>query len=63
MRGPQPFMTYGSFQSDKTVDAINEMRKEFAAVRSDRPIVGEELDQLKRSEVLRLPASQETWIP
>jgi zinc protease len=60
MRGPRPFLTYGAFQSDKTADAISEIRREFFDIQSRRPVVNQELTDIKNSQTLRLPASLET---
>jgi zinc protease len=60
MRGPRPFLTYGSFQSDKTTDAITEIRKEFIDIQSRRPVANQELTDIKTSQTLRLPSSLET---
>lgn len=60
MRGPRPFLTYGAFQSDKTADAISEIRRELIDIQSRRPVVNQELTDIKNSQALRLPASLET---
>jgi zinc protease len=59
-RGARPFITYSSVQADKTADAINEIKKEMAAILSTKPMTDEQLAQIKASQILRLPASQET---
>ena len=59
-RNNQPFITYASVQSDKTGDAMNEIKREFAAIQSNHPVDDQELVQIKANQSMRLPASQET---
>lgn len=56
----QPLVIYTSVQSDKTADAIAEMKKEFAAISADRPVVNDELNGSKANRLLELAASLET---
>jgi len=56
----QPLVIYTSVQSDKTADAIAEMKKEFAAISASRPVVNDELNGSKANRLLDLAASFET---
>jgi predicted Zn-dependent peptidase len=43
-RGPGPFVLHASVQSEATADAIREVLAELEAIRTDRPVTGEELE-------------------
>lgn len=59
-RGPRPFVVLAPVQSDKTADAMREVRSEIRGVAGERPVTGEELESLMRSAVSRLPGRYET---
>jgi zinc protease len=58
----RPFIVYSSVQTDKTADALAEIRKELTGIRpgGDRPPTPEELDKVKDQETLTLPGRWET---
>jgi zinc protease len=58
----RPFIVYSSVQTDKTADALAEVRKELTGIRpgGDRPPTQEELDKVKDQETLTLPGRWET---
>jgi zinc protease len=59
-RGPRPFLALAPVQTDKTREAIVELRKELAGIVRDRPILPDELERAKASLTLTLPGSWET---
>jgi zinc protease len=59
-RGQRPFMAYAPVQTDKTVDALAELRKELTGIVEQRPPTAEELARAKSSLTLTLPGSWET---
>jgi zinc protease len=59
-RGPRPFLVVAPVQTDKTKESIVEVQKEIAGVAGARPIAGEELASIMRSQVMRLPGAYET---
>jgi len=59
-RGPRPFIAYAPVQSDRTGDAIIELRKELRGILGERPIEPDELERAKASLTLTLPGSWET---
>jgi len=59
-RAPRPFAVIAPVQSDKTSEAMLELRKEIRGIAGDRPIRGEEFDSIMRNVVLRLPGRFET---
>ena len=59
-RGPRPFIAYAPVQTDRTRDAIVELRKELRGIVGDRPIRPDELERAKASLTLTLPGSWET---
>jgi zinc protease len=58
----RPFFVYSSVQTDKTADALAEIRKELTAIRSggDRPPTPDELGKVKDQRTLTLPGRWET---
>jgi zinc protease len=58
-RGPRPFLATAPVQTDRTKEALAELRKELAAIRSDRPITAEELSAAKVQRTLTLPGRWE----
>ena len=59
-RGPRPFLALAPVQTDRTKEAIVELRKELAGIVRDRPIQPDELERAKASLTLTLPGSWET---
>jgi zinc protease len=59
-RGPDLFVTLAPVQTDRTGDAMRELRSEIIDIAGRRPVAGEELDSLLRSQVSRLPGRFET---
>jgi zinc protease len=59
-RGPRPYLGYASVQADKTKESLQEMLKEFRAIRTDRPATAEELATAQSSLTLSLPGQWET---
>jgi zinc protease len=59
-RGPRPYLGYASVQADKTKESLQEMLKEFRAIRADRPATAEELATAQSSLTTSLPGQWET---
>jgi zinc protease len=59
-RGQRPFMAYAPVQTDKTVDALAELRKELTGIVEQRPPTADELARAQSSLTLTLPGSWET---
>ena len=59
-RGPRVFSVIAPVQTDKTAAAMREVRMEIEGVAGARPIAGEELESILRSQVSRLPGRFET---
>jgi len=59
-RGQRPFFAYAPVQTDKTAEALQELRGELRAIASTRPPTAEELERVKNTEVLQLPGRWET---
>jgi zinc protease len=58
----RPFIVYAPVQTDKTAEALAEIRKELAGIRpgGERPVTQEELDKVKDQKTLTLPGRWET---
>jgi zinc protease len=54
-RGQRPFITMAPVQTDKTVEAMQEVAKEIRGIAGERPIVGDEYDSIMRNMTSRLP--------
>jgi zinc protease len=54
-RGQRPFVTTAPVQTDKTVEAMQEVAKEIRGIAGERPIVGDEYDSIMRNMTSRLP--------
>ncbi len=54
-RGQRPFLLMAPVQSDKTAEAITEVLKEVRDIAGRRPVRGDELASLMRTETSRLP--------
>jgi zinc protease len=59
-KGPSAFIAYASVQADKTVEAFNEMQKEFADIIAARPVTPDELVLAKGNLSRSLPGQWET---
>ncbi len=59
-RGPRPFFVYAPVQTDKTKDAIGEIRKELSGILGERPVDQPELAKAQASLTLTLPGEWET---
>ncbi len=59
-RGQRPFMAYAPVQTDKTVEALAELRKELSGMVEGRPATAEELARAQSSLTLTLPGNWET---
>ena len=59
-RGQRPFIGYAPVQTDKTADAMREMFREFSGILNSRPITPDELDKVKKKQILQLPGTWET---
>ncbi len=59
-RGQRPFLAYAPVQTDKTAEAIAEIRREFAELVGKRPATPEEVAMVKRTNTLSLPGQWET---
>jgi zinc protease len=55
MRGQRSFLTMAPVQTDKTVEAMQEVAKEIRDIAGQRPIAGEEFDSVMRNVTSRLP--------
>ncbi|WP_114953779.1 M16 family metallopeptidase [Sphingosinicella terrae] len=59
-RGPQMFGVATSVQTDRTADALVEIRREIDGLRGERPATAQELDLVRRGRILALPGQLET---
>ncbi len=59
-RGQRPFLAYAPVQSDKTAEAVTEIRNEIAGMAGKRPATPEEVALVKRTNTLSLPGQWET---
>jgi zinc protease len=59
-RGERPFFAYAPVQTDRTAEALAEIRNEIRGITGERPVTAEELARVKRTEVLTLPGRWET---
>ncbi len=59
-RGQRPFVAYAPVQSDKTKEAMAELRKELTGIVKDAPIKQEEFATMKKKEVLELTGRWQT---
>jgi predicted Zn-dependent peptidase len=58
--GQRPFLAYASVQQDKTLESIEEIRKEFQLFIHDKPATQEEFDKNQNNAILALPGQWET---
>lgn len=59
-RGERPFFAYAPVQTDKTVESLEELRKELRDIAGDRPPSAAELERVQGTELRQLPARWET---
>jgi zinc protease len=59
-RGPRLFNVFAPVQTDKTKESMIEVKREIDGLAGARPLAGEELDSILRSQVSRLPGRFET---
>ena len=59
-RGQRPLLAYAPVQSDKTSEAVTEIRNEFAGIVGKRPATPDEVELVKRTNTLSLPGQWET---
>ena len=60
-KGPRPMLVYAPVQSDRTVDSIKEIQREYTEYLSSRPASNEELDPIKQQIILGLNGQFETF--
>ena len=60
VRGQRSFVTVAPVQTDKTVEAMREVRKEVQGVAGERPLAGAEYDSIMRNMTSRLAGRFET---
>jgi zinc protease len=59
-RAQRPFVAYASVQADKTSDSISEFLAELTGMIGAKPVREEELEKVKRQQILELPGAHET---
>jgi len=59
-KGQRPFFAYAPVQSDKTAQAMVEMRKEFTQIIGENPPTATEFARTQKNQILQLPGSWET---
>ncbi len=59
-RGPRPWLIYAPVQTDKTREALVELRREFSDIVGRRPITAEEFERARVQSIRSLPGSFET---
>jgi len=59
-RGQRPFIAYASVQTDKTKEAMIEIKNEIEGIMNERPVTNDELMRAQNRLTLRLPGSWET---
>ncbi len=59
-RGERPFFAYAPVQTDKTAEALQELRQEMRAIVGDRPVTAAELERVKTTETLGLAGRWES---
>ncbi|HWT14268.1 MAG TPA: pitrilysin family protein, partial [Patescibacteria group bacterium] len=58
--GQRPLMASAGVQSDKTIDSIKELQREFVEFVGARPATSEEITKVKNDDIRSLPGSFET---
>jgi len=59
-RGQRPWLAFAPVQTDKTAEALAEVRREITEITTTRPATVEEVNLVKRSNTLSLPGQWET---
>ena len=59
-RGQRPWMAYAPVQTDKTMESLQELEKEFDQYLGTKPATGEELSKSVHNNVNSLPGQYET---
>ncbi|MGJ8668432.1 MAG: M16 family metallopeptidase [Oceanococcus sp.] len=59
-QGQRPVIVYSRVQTDKTVPALREIRRELEDLRSSKPLTAAELDAVVRNKTLSLPGNNES---
>jgi zinc protease len=59
-RGERPFFVAAPVQTDKTAEAVRELRSEMQGIVGSRPVTAAELERVKTTDVLSLPGRWET---
>jgi zinc protease len=59
-KGQRPFLVYAPVQTDKTREALVELRQELRGILTDRPATAEEIARVKSELTLTLPGNWET---
>ena len=59
-RGQRPWMVYAPVQTDRTVDSLRELMREFDDFLGDHPATEDELDRNVKNSVRSLPGQYET---
>ena len=58
--GERPWLLSAPVQTDKTIDAIREIRREFAEFLGSHPATAEEIAKIRNRDVRALPGQYET---
>jgi len=56
----RPFIVLAPVQTDKTAESVQEIRNEIEGIRTTEPPTEDELNKVKKNEILRLPGQWET---
>lgn len=59
-RGQRPFFIYAPVQTDKTKDALVELKNQLRDILGEMPISAKELESAKKNETLSLPGAWQT---
>jgi zinc protease len=59
-RAQRPLLAYTSVQADKTAESMAEILEELRGMSGAKPISNDELEKVKRQQILELPGSLET---
>src|SRR4030065_1541955 len=58
-RGQRPFIAYGVVEGTKTAESVAEVMKELREILGTRPPTAEELDKIKKNQILSMPGQWE----
>lgn len=59
-KGQRPYFVYAPVQTDKTMDAMVEIKNEMNGILANNPVTAEEFEKDKNNQILGLPGSWET---